>query len=100
MQPVPATVPDNEEPFEPCPTPLAWQQVLEQCAEQRTEFSVPVEGQTIPAWSLGEGPPLYFVNGVLGTSQLMALTAWLMKDKSCWVAVALPRPWSRAGAEH
>lgn len=90
MQSVPATVPDNEEPFEPCPTPLAWQQVIEQCAQQRTEFSVAVDGQSVPAWSLGEGPPLYFMNGVLGTSQLMALTAWLMKDNFRCVLFDLP----------
>lgn len=90
MHSVPATVPENEEPFEPCPTPLAWQQVVEQCAEQRTTFSVSVEGQSISAWSIGEGPPLYFINGVLGTSQLLSLTAWLMKDNFRCVLFDLP----------
>ncbi len=90
MQPVPATVSDNEEPFEPCPTPLAWQQVVDQCAQQRTTFSVRVADQVVQCWSLGDGPPLYFVNGVLGSSQLMSLTSWLMKDSCRCVLFDLP----------
>jgi pimeloyl-ACP methyl ester carboxylesterase len=38
------------------------------------------QGYTLRGWSLGSGPPLYFVNGFAGCSSLFCLTAWLLRD--------------------
>ena len=90
MQPAPTTVKDNEEPFEPCPTPLAWQDVVNKCAEDSSRFEVSVGGETVTGWTIGTGDPLYFVNGLLGSSQLYSLTAWLMRENFQCVLFDLP----------
>jgi pimeloyl-ACP methyl ester carboxylesterase len=66
---------------DPCPTPLAWQEVVA-CFEREAEpfafesREVDLEGQMI-----GEGPPLWFVGGFTGDRTQFALLAWLLKER-------------------
>ncbi len=80
MEPVQANVVDNEEPFEPCPTPLSWQDVLREFRAQSESWTVDLDGRSVSGRSIGEGPPLYFLNGLSGNLDLYSLTVWLLRE--------------------
>lgn len=82
--PPPSAASASDEVHEPCPTPLAWQQVVRQVAERASDRAIDYNGHCIRARSIGEGPPLYFINGLLGDSELFSLTAWVLREEfSC-----------------
>jgi pimeloyl-ACP methyl ester carboxylesterase len=65
---------------EGCPPPLAWWDVLRQFQSDATTWTLnrgayPLRGR---AW--GDGPPLYFLNGIGGNLDLFALTIYLLRD--------------------
>lgn len=67
-------------PLFDCPTPLSWQKVLAASDEQARSWELhglhgPIHGRTI-----GNGPPLVFLNPLLGDCRLFALVAWLLRD--------------------
>lgn len=65
---------------DPCPTPLAWQDVIdgfEREAEPSTFESREVDLQL---QAIGEGPPLWFLGGFTGDRRQFALLAWLLKE--------------------
>ena len=64
-----------------CPTPLAWQQVLEAFDEQSTSWELDSQRGPIAGRSIGSGPALVFLNPLLGNWRLMALSAWLLRDQ-------------------
>jgi pimeloyl-ACP methyl ester carboxylesterase len=66
---------------EGCPTPLAWQQVVESLRQQGNRHQIASDGQSLSAVCLGEGPPVYFLPGFLGDHELFALTAWLLREE-------------------
>jgi pimeloyl-ACP methyl ester carboxylesterase len=66
---------------EGCPTPLAWQQVIESLRQQGVRHQLGSDGQSLSAVCLGEGPPVYFLPGFLGDHELFALTAWLLREE-------------------
>lgn len=75
--------PDGERrpgPLDGCPTPLAWQQVLEAFRQQSTPWEVQRSGYTLRGRSWGEGPPLYFLCGMGGTSESYCLVTYLLRD--------------------
>jgi pimeloyl-ACP methyl ester carboxylesterase len=90
-----ASTPGNSSPTgtlpDPCPTPLAWQEVLAGFDRESRPFlfesrEVDLEGQMI-----GEGPPLWFLGGFTGDRTQFALLAWLLKERfrcvlwdHCW----------------
>ncbi len=67
-------------PLDGCPTPLAWQQVLTAFREQSTPFEVRRHGYTLRGRTLGNGPPLYLLCGMGGTSDSFCLLAYLLRD--------------------
>ncbi|MFK7818749.1 MAG: alpha/beta fold hydrolase [Planctomycetaceae bacterium] len=81
MESVQASVADNDEQFEPCPTPLSWQDVLRQFGEQSQRWSVTVNEAEVHGRTIGEGPPLVFVNGLMGDLHLQSLTVWVLKEE-------------------
>jgi len=72
--PTAITTPDG------CPNPLGWAQVLEAFRDQSTSWSVRTDGASFSGRTLGSGRPLYFLNGLSGTSDLYCLIVWLLKD--------------------
>lgn len=67
-------------PLDGCPTPLAWQQVLAAFHEQSSTFEVQRPGYQLRGRVLGNGPPLYFLCGMGGTSDSFCLVAYLLRD--------------------
>jgi pimeloyl-ACP methyl ester carboxylesterase len=65
---------------EGCPSPLGWAQVLEAFRSQSTSWSVRVGGKSVDGRTFGNGRPLYFLNGLTGTSNLFCLLVWLLRD--------------------
>src|SRR5580700_10847165 len=78
-----------------CPAPLGWVQVLEAVRAQSTPWSVEVEGHQFSGRTLGVGPPLYFLNGLAGTSDLFCLLVWLLRDEFRCVVFDYPARTSR-----
>lgn len=61
-----------------CPKPLSWRGVLKRFREDAGRFVVDRGGYRLHCRSWGTGPPLYFLNGMGGTSELFALSASLL----------------------
>ncbi|MBC8290144.1 MAG: hypothetical protein H8E37_07485, partial [Planctomycetes bacterium] len=69
------------EPAPSCPTPMAWQGVLKGFREQAESFQFTTpDGLEVSGRVLGEGPPLYILNGLSATSELFCLTTWLLRE--------------------
>lgn len=66
---------------EGCPAPLGWAQVLEAFYHQSAAWTVEVDGRSFSGRTLGTGRPLYFLNGLAGTSDLFCLMVWLLRDE-------------------
>jgi pimeloyl-ACP methyl ester carboxylesterase len=80
--PAPTTAaPPSELTPEPCPPPLAWQDVLEEFRARRTSIPFIFQGRTAVAHAFGAGRPLCFLNPAAGDCELFALTAWLLRDE-------------------
>ena len=73
-----------------CPTPLAWNQVLKEFQSQSEVFEVQTNGLTTRGRILGEGTPLYFLNGISATPALFCLTVWLLRDEFRCVVLDFP----------
>ncbi len=72
--PTAATTPDG------CPNPLGWAQVLDAFRTQSASWSIRVGDDSVSGRTLGQGHPLYFLNGLAGTSDLFCLIVWLLRD--------------------
>lgn len=68
-------------PAEACPPPLAWQEVLKEFHSQATPWYLDRPGYRLSGRMLGNGPPLYLLNGFGGTHELYALLVWLLRDE-------------------
>lgn len=78
----PAAAPSGE----PCPTPLAWREVLEAFRAESRPWRLDRPGSILEGRTWGEGPPLYFLCGIGGSYELFALSVWLLrKDFRCVV---------------
>lgn len=75
---------------EGCPTPLAWKQVRNEFLSQSEEFSFYENGLTVSGRVLGEGTPLYFLNGISASSTLFCLSVWLLRDEFRCVILDYP----------
>lgn len=71
----------NGEPAEPCPPPLAWQEVLGEFHSQAEVWYLERPGYRLTGRMLGNGPPLYLLNGFGGTHEIYALLVWLLRDR-------------------
>jgi pimeloyl-ACP methyl ester carboxylesterase len=67
-------------PLDGCPTPLGWKQVLETFHEQSTAWEVPRSNYTLRGRTWGNGPPLYLLCGMGGTSDSFCLLVYLLRD--------------------
>jgi pimeloyl-ACP methyl ester carboxylesterase len=75
---------------EGCPAPLGWGQVLEAVRSQSEAWTVEVDGRTFSGRTLGTGHPIYFLNGLAGTSDLFCLMVWLLRDEFRCVVLDYP----------
>ena len=64
-----------------CPPPLQWQEVLQEFTDRATHWTVDVPGTQLTGLSLGEGPPLIFLNSLGEPRELSFLLAWLLRDQ-------------------
>lgn len=91
---IPGVTPTGELPPPPegssCPPPLQWTDVLNQFREQSTPFEASLDGTAFRGRILGEGPPLYFLNGLAQTTELFCLTVWLLRENFRCVLVDYP----------
>lgn len=90
MEPVQASVAGNDEPFEPCPTPLSWQDVLRQFKSLSDQRTVNIDGAVVTLRSIGTGPPLYLLSGLTGDSDLLSLSVWLIRETHQCVLLEFP----------
>ncbi|MFN0195692.1 MAG: alpha/beta fold hydrolase [Planctomycetaceae bacterium] len=68
------------ESIEPCPPPLAWQEVLQRFRADAKAWELSRGSYTLRGKTWGTGQPLYFLNGLTGNSELFSLLVWLLKD--------------------
>lgn len=73
-----------------CPPPLAWTDVLTAFREQSKPFEVSTGELRFTGRVMGEGPPLYFLNGLSQTSELFCLTVWLLREQFRCVLIDYP----------
>jgi pimeloyl-ACP methyl ester carboxylesterase len=73
-----------------CPAPLSWAQVLEAFHHQSTAWTVEADGRPFSGRTIGAGRPLYFLNGLAGTSDLFCLIVWLLRDEFRCVVLDYP----------
>jgi len=67
-------------PLDGCPTPLGWKQVLDAFRQQSTPWEVARNGYSLRGRTWGNGPPLYLMCGMGGTSDSFCLLIYLLKD--------------------
>ncbi|MBX3441170.1 MAG: alpha/beta hydrolase [Planctomyces sp.] len=80
--PPPAAAASHAAPIpEGCPTPLAWQEVLASVERDGRASEFVDDDAVVRQIVLGDGPPLWFLNGFTGDSRLYALLAWLLRDR-------------------
>ncbi|MDA1164984.1 MAG: alpha/beta hydrolase [Planctomycetota bacterium] len=75
---------------EGCPQPLAWKQVRSEFLKQSQEFHFAIDGLSLSGRVMGEGTPLYFLNGISASSTLFCLTAWLLREEFRCVILDYP----------
>ena len=70
---------------------MAWQGVLKGFREQAESFQFTTpDGLEVSGRVLGEGPPLYILNGLSATSELFCLTTWLLREDFRCVIIDYP----------
>ena len=65
---------------EPCPTPLAWDEVLNAYRTEADHWELQRGERTLRGRTWGNGPPVYLLPGLGGTHELYALLTWLLRD--------------------
>ena len=65
---------------DPCPTPLMWQEVRENFLKESALCEVIRGPHRLIGRTLGDGPPLYFLNNFAATAELYSLVIWLLRD--------------------
>src|SRR5690606_19929921 len=71
--------------------PLAWQEVLGGFHSEGDPWELDFGDGTISGRTIGSGPPLYFLNGLLGSHEIFCLLAWLLRDSFRCVLMDHPR---------
>ena len=74
-----------------CPTPLAWQQVVQSVRAASRRLSVDVGPISLSGFVLGTGEPVYLLPGFVGDHELFALTGWLLREDKCCVLLDPPQ---------
>jgi len=65
---------------EPCPTPLKWHEILQAFLQEANHWYLEGESGRILGRTWGQGPRLYFLNGLSGTHELYSLVVWLLRE--------------------
>jgi pimeloyl-ACP methyl ester carboxylesterase len=65
---------------EACPPPLVWQEVLNTFHAESEPWELNRGSRLLYGRAWGSGPPLYLLNGFVGTAELYALLAYLLRD--------------------
>ncbi len=65
---------------EPCPAPLAWQEVVREVSQAARPIEFQWETGRLQGLDYGAGPPLIFLPTATGTHRMFALTAWLLRE--------------------
>ena len=74
-----------------CPPPLAWQDVLAEFRRLGETFEfTDGAGHSVRGCVLGEGPPLYILNGLSATPEVHCLMVWLLREEFRCVIVEYP----------
>lgn len=76
-----APPPATGETHNGCPTPLTTPQVLDAFRTESRPWRLDRDGYSLTGRTWGAGPPLYFLNGLTGTHDLFALTAYLLREQ-------------------
>ena len=66
---------------EPCPAPLIWQEVRESFLRESTPWEIVRGPHRLFGRTIGNGPPLYFLNNFAATAELFCLSIWLLRDR-------------------
>jgi len=77
---------------EGCPPPLQWRDVIDRVFEIAEPWSVESQGITHTGFACGQGPPLYLLNGLAGSSAMYALVVWLLRDDFRCILWDYPTP--------
>jgi pimeloyl-ACP methyl ester carboxylesterase len=91
------TASKTEEQREPCPTPLAWSQVLERFRDESHAWELDRGEYVLRGRTWGDGPPLYFLPDWIGTYELLSLTIFLLREQFRCVVVDYPSYSARTG---
>jgi pimeloyl-ACP methyl ester carboxylesterase len=86
----PPTVAPSPAPGSGCPTPLAWQEVLDAFRAQRDEYVLDTSWGPVQWWEFGAGRPLVCLGGAAGDPELFALSAWLLREQVRCLFPVLP----------
>lgn len=78
-----------------CPPPLGWKSVLTTVRDESQAWEISGKCGRVTGRTLGEGPPVYLLNGAGGTWELFALTMYLLQDEFRCVVVETPGEHSR-----
>ena len=76
-----ASSPQLDGTGEPCPAPLMWQEVRDHYLRDSIPWEIVRGSHRLVGRTLGEGPPLYFLNHFVGTAELYSLLIWLLRDR-------------------
>lgn len=79
--PAPSLSPGAPAEGRACPPPLQWQEVLQEVTAGAIHWTVDVPGSQLTGLTLGEGPPLIFLNSLGEPRELSFLLAWLLRDQ-------------------
>ena len=77
----PAPSADAPQVGEPCPAPLAWQEVLAAYRNESTAWELTNGSHRLVGRMWGQGRPLYLLNGFAATAEMSALTLWLLREE-------------------
>ncbi|MFG0335750.1 MAG: alpha/beta fold hydrolase [Maioricimonas sp. JB049] len=87
----PIQPPDGDDASgETCPTPLSWEQVLDEFTQHGSPFVVPSAAASVCGATYGKGSPLYVLGGLSGDHRLFALLAYLLRDERRCVLLDYP----------
>ncbi len=64
----------------PCPTPLEWHDILSRFIQEADHWYLETSAGQILGRTWGQGPTLYFQNGLSGTHELYSLIVWLLRE--------------------
>ncbi|MCA9088563.1 MAG: alpha/beta hydrolase [Planctomycetaceae bacterium] len=91
------TPPPEPTDHEPCPTPLAWQEVVKDVLQTARTLEFVAQGVRLEGYEYGSGPPLVFLPTASGTHRLFALTAYLLREDFHCLMLGNPQ-WEHAPA--